>query len=67
MRANLYIDKGVPLVSVAPETLTDGSQVWNIYIRGNDEIPYASEKLADEAFSLIAAALLKGMTPAKVI
>lgn len=64
MRANLYIDKGMPFISVAPETLTDGSQVWNIYLRGSGQaevIPCASEKAADEAFTLIASGIKKTM------
>jgi hypothetical protein len=67
MRANLYIDRGHnPLVSCAAELLTDGSEAWNIYLRGGEIIPCASEKLADEAFSLIEQGLRKTMAEVRV-
>lgn len=64
MIQRVYIDKGMPFAWVASETLTDGSVAWNLHFRGtesghrdSDMIPCASEKRADEAFILIAAAL----------
>jgi hypothetical protein len=39
-----------------PETLSDGSVVWNIHIRGG-EIACVNEKAADKAADLLAEAL----------
>lgn len=57
MIAKIYIDKGEPLVSVHPETLTDGSIVWDMHIRGGETIHCLTEARADAALNLIAQAL----------
>lgn len=58
MNSKLYIDKGAPLVSVHPETLSDGSQAWNLYVRGEeDPIPCLSEDRAERCLAMIADAL----------
>lgn len=61
MKANIYIDKGRPVVRVSEAKLSDGSCVWNLHFRGGQEhheiIPCVSEKAADQAFALIAEAL----------
>lgn len=57
MKARIYIDKGTPLFASEPETLSDGSVVWNIHIRGGDVIGCLSEKAADQAINLIGQAL----------
>ncbi len=57
MKMKLYIDKGEPLVSNWPETLSDGSIVWSLHMRGGVEINCLDEKRADAAFAGIATAL----------
>lgn len=58
MTAKIYIDKGCPIASIAPETLSDGSVAWNLHFRGdNDSVPCVSEKAAENALNLIAAAI----------
>ena len=57
MKAKLFIDKGAPFVICWPETLTDGSTVWNIKFRDGQAFHPTSEKTADEAFNLIAEGL----------
>ena len=57
MKTRIYIDKGAPLAAVDPETLSDGSVVWNIHIRGGETITCVNEKAADRAAYLIAEAL----------
>jgi len=57
MKARLYIDRGTPLVSTWPETLTDGSTVWNLNLRGGEVIPCVTERAADEAFAFMVQAV----------
>lgn len=57
MIQKIYIDKGEPLVAEHPGSLTDGSTVWNLHIRGGETIPCLSERTADRAFTLIVEAL----------
>lgn len=54
MKMKLYIDKGEPLVSCWPEKLSDGSEAWNLYLRGGEVIPCENERKADDAFRLMA-------------
>jgi hypothetical protein len=61
MNAFLFIDGGEAFARVGPETLTDGSQVWNIHFRSGEEFHYASESDADEAFALINQAARKSI------
>jgi hypothetical protein len=65
MKATLYIDRKEPFVQVWPKVLTDGSEVWDLHFRGGDVIHCLSEKKADSAFQIIAAALHEatGETP----
>lgn len=53
MIAKLYIDKGTPLVALHPETLSDGSQAWNLHFRGGETINCLDEKRGDRAFEMI--------------
>jgi len=58
MTSKIYIDKGAPLAAIHPETLSDGSQAWNLYIRGElDYIPCISEIAAEKCLAMIADAL----------
>lgn len=57
MKTRIYIDKGTPFAAVDPETLSDGSVVWNLHIRGGESIACVNEKAADKAADLIAEAL----------
>lgn len=54
MNARLFVDRGAPFVTISPETLTDGSTVWNIEFRDGQSFHPPSERTADEAFRLIA-------------
>lgn len=62
MRSELYADtiNDLPLLAVEPETLSDGSIVWNLEWR-ELVIPCISEDHARKAFARIAEAL-KGAT-----
>lgn len=57
MKTRIYIDKGAPFAAVEPETLSDGSVVWNIHFRGGEVIACTDEKAADKAADMIAEAL----------
>lgn len=57
MIAKAYIDMGEPLVSVHPETLTDGSVAWNLHIRGGEVVHCPNERAADDAFACISKGL----------
>ncbi len=67
MKTKLYIDKGEPLFSCWPETLSDGSEVWNIYIRGGEVLHFASEEAADEALCRLEQAVELSMSEALVL
>lgn len=56
MNSHIYIDKGIPLVSLEPETLSDGSKAWNLHF-GNRQFDCLDEKRGREAMMMIAAAL----------
>lgn len=57
MKAKIYIDKGEPFAAEWPETLTDGSIVWDIHFRGGEVVHCRDEKSADAALDQIAQAL----------
>lgn len=57
MKQKLYIDKGAPLVSEWPERLSDGSEAWNLHLRGGEVIPCPTERKADEAFGIMVVAI----------
>lgn len=57
MSATLFVDKGQGFVSVRPETLTDGSTVWNLHFRDGQTFHCTNERSAEEAFRLIAAGI----------
>lgn len=54
----IFIDKGCPFIACQPNTLSDGSVVYDIYFRGNpDPVPAISAKAAEDAMTLFAKAL----------
>jgi len=67
MKQKLYIDGGEPLLSAWPETLTDGSEVWQLNFRGGEVLNCLNEARADEAFRLIALAVKIGTGEALVL
>jgi hypothetical protein len=67
MIAKIYIDKGEPFCASHPETLTDGSVVWNLHFRGGETIHCKSEAACDVAFNMIDEALLRATGEAPLI
>jgi hypothetical protein len=59
MNAKCYIDSGIPFAECYAETLSDGSQAWNVAIRFNPPFDCLSEKHADALFDSIVEALKK--------
>ncbi len=60
MTLNIYIDKGKAIAGLHPETLSDGSTAWNLWLGRNGEpeqVYCTSEKAGEAAIALIAQAL----------
>lgn len=69
MNATIYLDdKSSAFAAVRAQVLTDGSQVWNMLFPGSGvELPFASEKQADEAFEMLARSLRMSMQEVLVL
>lgn len=60
MNAKLYIDKNVPFMALEPQTLSDGSVVWDLFFPdcGRERVIHCTtEKTANAAFMMIAEAI----------